>query len=634
VKKIITIVAAGIFAAGLTVIGSVVADEDSPAKVPIVTIPKDTLMLMLEKRLEQRFVPGEIIVKMQEATGTARIMSSATQSQFHLKVKQEKTSGGEIVYRIEPPNLRALSAGDYQKRTLETVEALRQKPGVEYAQPNYIYQIAATPNDPGYSLQWHYFNNGVGSGEAPGGINLPEVWLDNQGDPSVVVAVIDTGILKNHPDISGSSNLLPGYDMISDSFTANDGNGRDSDASDSGDAIAADECYPGSPAMPSSWHGSHVAGTIGVGKSNNNSGVAGVNWQVKVLPVRVLGKCGGTMADINDAIRWAAGIPVNGVPNNGNPAKVINLSLGGGIPCSSSPATQAAINDAVAHGATVVVAAGNDAQDAAGFVPAGCDNVVSVAASDRNGRLVTRYSNYGAKVDIMAPGGDVAADTDNDGNPDGVLSMVEGGYAFYNGTSMAAPHVAGVAALLLAANPALSPAQVESRLKSAAIPRNASQCPKPCGAGLLNAKVAQSEGYSLSVSAANIVLKEGDSTTLTATLLKQGNPEKDQTVSFSVGNSAIASIQPASGKTDAQGHTGTTVSAKQPGNTQITISFENAASAMTTVKVEEKGGALSWWYLLVLVCFAVMALLRRYTWVVDEGKLSSLRVPLASKSLP
>jgi hypothetical protein len=151
---------------------------------------------------------------------------------------------------------------------------------------------------------------------------------------------------------------------------------------------------------------------------------------------------------------------------------------------------------------------------------------------------------------------------------------------------------------------------------------------------LLNAKVAQSEGYSLSVSAANIVLKEGDSTTLTATLLKQGNPEKDQTVSFSVGNSAIASIQPASGKTDAQGHTGTTVSAKQPGNTQITISFENAASAMTTVKVEEKGGALSWWYLLVLACFAVMALLRRYTWVVDEGKLSSLRIPLASKSLP
>jgi len=608
-KKIITIVA--VFTAIFSFNG-VVADEESSTKLSIVSIPKDTVMLMLEKRLEQRFVPGEIIVKMEEATtGTPRIMSSATLSQFHLNIKQEKTSGGEIVYRIQPPNLRAMSAEDVQKRTLETVEALKQQPGVKYAQPNYIYQITATPNDPGYPLQWHYFNNGSGSGQAPGGINLPKVWQDNQGDPSVVVAVIDTGILKNHPDISGSSNMLSGYDMISDSFTANDGNGRDSDASDSGDAIAADECYPGSPAMPSSWHGSHVAGTIGVGKSNNNSGVAGVNWQVKVLPVRVLGKCGGTMADINDAIRWAAGISVNGVPNNSHPAKVINLSLGGAIPCSNSPATQAAINDAVAKGATVVVAAGNDAQDAAGFVPAGCDNVVSVAASDRTGRLVTRYSNYGSKVDIMAPGGDVAADTDNDGNPDGVLSIVEGGYAFYNGTSMAAPHVAGVAALLLASNPSLSPAQVESQIKAKAIPRDSTQCPKPCGAGLLNAEVAMNEGYALSVSASSLVLKEGESTALTATLLKQGNPEKDQTLLFSAGNSAVASIQPASGKTDLQGRAVTTVSAKQPGNTQITVSFNNQISATATVKVEEKAGALSWWYFVVLLVFAARARLRK-----------------------
>ena len=511
-----------------------------------------------------------------------------------------------------------MSVADVKQRTLDTVEALRQKPGVKYAQPNYIYQISATPNDPGYALQWHYFDNGSDSGEAPGGINLPTVWEDNQGNDSVVVAIIDTGILKTHPDISGSSNLLSGYDMITDSFTANDGNGRDGDATDSGDAITEDECYPGSPAVPSSWHGSHVAGTVGVGKTDNNSGVAGVNWRVKVLPVRALGKCGGTMVDINDAIRWAAGIAVNGVPDNSNPAKVINLSLGGAIPCSSSPATQAAINDAVAKGATVVVAAGNDAQDAAGFVPAGCDNVVSVAAADRNGRLVTRYSNYGAKVDIMAPGGDVSADTDNDGNPDGVLSMVQGGYAFYNGTSMAAPHVAGVAALLLASNPGLSPAQVESRLKSTAIPRSSSQCPKPCGAGLLNAKVARDEGYTLNLSIPSIALKEEESATLTATLQQRGNPAKNQTITFTVANGAIAAVQPTSDKTDAQGRVQTKVIAKQAGVTQLTVSFDNQISAVASVKVEEKeGGALSWWYLALLFGIAVRVQLRKYVKLVS-----------------
>jgi serine protease len=263
------------------------------------------------------------------------------------------------------------------------------------------------------------------------------------------------------------------------------------------------------------------------------------------------------------------------------------------------------------QGATVVVAAGNDAQDAAGFVPAGCDNVVSVAASDRNGRLVTRYSNFGAAVDVMAPGGDVAADIDSDGNPDGVLSMVEGGYAFYNDTSMAAQHVAGVAALLLATNPSLSPAQVESQLKAEAISRDSSQCPKPCGAGLLDAKVALSEGYTVSVSVPNIVLTKDKSTTLTATLIKQGNPQKGQTLLLTVTNSAVASVQPASGKTDAQGHMVTTVNANQPGTTQITVSFDNKVSATATVKVEEKAGALSWWYFVVLLLFAARARLRK-----------------------
>ena len=275
--------------------------------------------------------------------------------------------------------------------------------------------------------------------------------------------------------------------MISDTFIANDGDGRDANPTDPGDATVANECSRAHRPSEDSWHGTHVAGTVGVGNTDNSAGVAGANWQVTVVPVRVLGKCGGTISDINDAIRWAAGLPVPGVPANPDPAKVINMSLGGDGACSASPSTQSAINDAVAAGVTVVVAAGNNAADAANDMPASCDNVITVAASDYRGQLVTRYSNFGNTVEIMAPGGDVKRDDDGDGNPDGVLSMIDGGYAFYNGTSMAAPHVSGVAALLLAADPSLTPAQVLTTIQNNALPRSSTECPKPCGKGLLNA---------------------------------------------------------------------------------------------------------------------------------------------------
>ena len=318
------------------------------------------------------------------------------------------------------------------------------------------------------------------------------MWDRTAGSANVVVAVVDTGIVPNHPDIVGSPNLVAGIDMISDVAVANDGDGRDNDPTDPGDAVAADECFPGDSAQPASWHGTHVAGTIGAGRTNNNVGVAGINWDVKVQAVRVLGKCGGSTADINDGIRWAAGLHVPGVPDNPTKARVINMSLGSppGIPCSMSPSTQAAIDAAVAAGAVVVVAAGNDAVDAADVFPASCKNVITVAASDARGRLVTRYSNFGSVVTIMAPGGDVLQDSNGDGNNDGVLSLVHpsaGTYARYNGTSMAAPHVAGVAALYLALDPSLGPVMLSQRLKDSAIPRTSQDCPQPCGVGLLNA---------------------------------------------------------------------------------------------------------------------------------------------------
>jgi len=543
------------------------AQQSSPQSTPLKTVAMEPQAVekLLEKRLTLNYVPGEVVVKM-KPTAALRVMPSTELKRLNLEVKREQTSGSEIVYRLPPAMLSTLTKKDAGDRTLAAVKSLRARPDVEYAQPNYIFQITATPNDSGYPKQWHYFDNGSGANQAPGGINLPTAWETNKGSAAVVVAVIDTGILPNHEDISGSPNLVNGYDMISDPDIGNDGDGRDATATDPGDAIAANECYPGSPAQPNSWHGTHVAGTIGVGKTNNNLGVAGINWNVKVQPVRVLGKCGGTMVDINDAIRWAAGMPVPGVPNNPTPAKVINMSLGGASPCSASPATQAAINDAVAKGTTVV-------------------------GSDRRGYLATRYSNFGARVDIMAPGGDVRQDSDNDGNPDGVLSMVDGGYAYYNGTSMAAPHTAGVAALLLAEDSTRTPDQIRSLLKARAMTRTATQCPKPCGAGLLNAAATQpvppAPGVAITLSPPALSVEAGKSAEVSATVLHNGVADSGKNVAFVSSSTAVFSVTPTSTTTDTNGVAKATITAVTAGDAALQAESQGAR-ATAAVKVTPK----------------------------------------------
>jgi serine protease len=298
----------------------------------------------------------------------------------------------------------------------------------------------------------------------------------------VTVAVIDTGYVA-HSDLA--ANIVGGYDFIADTAVANDGNGRDSNPADPGDWTAAGECAAGDPAGTSSWHGTHVAGTIAA-VTNNSKGVAGVAYGAKVSPLRVLGKCGGYDSDIIDAITWASGGTVSGVPANTNVAKVINMSLGGGGACTS--ATQTAINAAVNRGTTVVVAAGNSNANAANYSPASCNNVISVAATNRAGSR-SYYSNFGSVVDIAAPGGETR--TVKSG---GILSTLNAGasapgsesYDYYQGTSMAAPHIAGLAALVKSANSALTPAQIESAIKtnSRALPGT---CSGGCGAGLADA---------------------------------------------------------------------------------------------------------------------------------------------------
>ncbi|ACB32616.1 peptidase S8 and S53 subtilisin kexin sedolisin [Leptothrix cholodnii SP-6] len=345
---------------------------------------------------------------------------------------------------------------------------------VEYAEPDRIMTIQLVPNDPSYASQWNLF-------EATAGLNLPAAW-DKSTGAGVVVAVLDTGV-RPHVDLAG--NLLAGYDFINDTTVANDGNGRDADAFDPGDWAAAGACGSGSAADSSSWHGTHVAGTIAA-LTHNARGVAGVAFGARVLPVRVLGRCGGYTSDIADGMVWAAGGSITGVPANPTPARVINLSLGGSGACGTT--TQNAINSARSRGAVVVVAAGNSAANAAGFSPAGCAGVVTVAAVGRSGARAS-YSNYGTVVDVAAPGGDGSSGIQSTLNA-GSSTPGADSYASYMGTSMATPHVAGVVALMLARNPALTPDEVEARLKSSAAARGFPVACSQCGSGLLDANRA------------------------------------------------------------------------------------------------------------------------------------------------
>jgi len=378
------------------------------------------------------------------------------------------TALGSQVLRLD----RRLSLVEAEQLARDIVAS---DPNVEYAEPDRIMRRTLTPNDPRYNEQWHYF-------EAAGGINAPPAW-DKSTGTGVVVAVIDTGY-RPHGDLA--ANILPGYDFISDTFVANDGGGRDSDASDPGDWINPSECGPGDPAAfeASSWHGTHVAGTIAA-RTNNSLGVAGVAFNARVIPARVLGKCGGFTSDIADAIIWTSGGVVPGVTTLANPAKVLSISLGGSGACGST--TQNAINSARSRGASVVVAAGNSNANAANFSPANCTGVVTVAAVGRNGGKAS-YSNFGATVEVAAPGGS--------GGANSVLSTLNAGtmgpgadsYALYNGTSMATPHVSGVVALMLSVKPTLTPDQVTSILQGTArtFPATCSQC----GSGIVNANAA------------------------------------------------------------------------------------------------------------------------------------------------
>lgn len=367
-------------------------------------------------------------------------------------------SSNPSVASVEPDLLRRSNA---RTRTAATSKVAQVAKAAQASD-----QVVA-PNDTLYPQQWNL--------HGPKGLAAPEAWKTTQG-AGVTVAVIDSGIVK-HPDLD--ANVLPGYDFITEPSIARDGNGRDSDPTDQGNWEEAGVCDADSEASESNWHGTHVAGSIAA-IMNNKRGIVGVAPSTKILPVRALGMCGGYDSDIADAMVWAAGGTVEGVPANSNPAKIINLSLGGEGTC---PATYSkAIAEVNKRGAILVVAAGNDGQDTSKVAPANCGGSIVVGATDQEGKR-SDFSNYGKIVDVSAPGSSIMSTVDL-----GTTVSTGAGYTEYDGTSMAAPQVAGVIALMKSVDPSLNAERAKQILKQSSKPLTCDV--NGCGSGIVNAASA------------------------------------------------------------------------------------------------------------------------------------------------
>lgn len=495
-------------------------------------------------KLRPNYLPKGLSVA-QISAELSRPFTAQTVSQIQVAAGVNMTemralSNGAHVFSIHgPPSKQAIN---------QAIARIAGLANVEYVEEDVILTAQAAPTDTYYTTGptgnpglWGMQPVSAVALPAPGGTgsygaDFETAWATITGT-GVVVAVVDTGITP-HVDIVGAGgtvsangNLVSsGYDFITDcrvrgtcaatTLTASATVSPSPNATDLGDFISqADSTTTGSfffglPVSNSSWHGTHVAGTVAA-IGNNNVGVIGGAYTAKILPVRVLGKGGGSTSDTSEAIRWAAGVSTIAT-NPPNPAKVIDLSLGGTGPCGITQ--QAAINAAVAAGAVVVVAAGNDSADVANSTPANCNNVISVAAIARDGSRAV-YSNFSSPttnttnpiyVTLAAQGGDQTypatfdpgiLSTLNTGTTTPVLTAAGSSYVYDEGTSMAAPHVAAAVALMKARNPALTPAQVKTILSA---PASLTVFPSfvagyatwdcalknNCGAGILNAKLA------------------------------------------------------------------------------------------------------------------------------------------------
>ncbi len=389
-----------------------------------------------------------------------------------VEVSAERRIGNVWVLRLGSPQPA--------DRLVELATLLETDAAVRYADPVLRrYAQAQAPNDPYYARQWNLT-------DPVSGIDIAGAWALQRGTAAMTIAVVDTGILP-HPDLAGK--LLPGYDFIADAQRARDGDGRDADPRDEGDWMASGECG-GYPAEDSTWHGTFVAGLIGA-TTDNGEGIAGIDANARIVPVRALGHCGGTDEDVFEAMLWAAGAPIDGVPPNANPAKVINLSLGGYGACARS--IQEAVDDALAHGAIVVAAAGNESDDVASFAPANCGGVITVGAHNRMGERAA-YSNFGRRIDISAPSGDGGGDDSTFSlSNDGTTVPGAASYRDGVGTSFSAPLVTGTVSLMLGRNPTLTAGRVLGILQGTTrnfVTGSPCRLGNLCGVGMLDAGLA------------------------------------------------------------------------------------------------------------------------------------------------
>lgn len=425
------------------------------------------------------FVPGDVVVKFRDdpKAGALSAMQapSLRAAALGLQAKAGNDHRRPQLMGLGAPQARMATFGalggvqplfkfsDPEKQlkfeTMQVIQALRQRSDVEYAEPNFIRRASAVPVDQFYPFQWHYPL-----------ISLPSAWDVSKGVATVTVAVVDTGVLLNHPDLMGQFSSDGGYDFIADDANSGDGEpGIDANPNDPGDSGGLGS---------SSFHGTHVAGTVAAATAfpptASSTGVAGVAPGVKIMPLRVLGQLGGTGYDVMQAVLYAAGLSNDsGITlSAAERADVINLSLGGG---GYSQMEQDAYTAARNQEVIIVAAAGNENSSVASY-PAAYAGVVSVSAIDINKQRAP-YSNFGATVDVAAPGGDTSVDLNGDGYVDGVLSpladdsgaLLDYNYTFYQGTSMATPHVAGVVALMKSVHSALTPVELDIELQNGTI---------------------------------------------------------------------------------------------------------------------------------------------------------------------
>lgn len=418
----------------------------------------------------------QIIVKWRSG---AKATLAAPAAQKSSKLSARSGLGMQHKRRSSIPNTdvfkldRRMSGGELQA----LLDRLNADPDVEYAVADKRRQIQQIPTDALAMDQWYFLS------VQPAATRTDKAWDLTTGSAATVVAVLDTGVRYEHPDLT--SKVLPGFDFVTDMLVANDGDGPDEDASDPGDWVESadrnDNIFRNCDTTASSWHGTRVASLIGAAANDGND-LVGAGWATRILPVRVLGKCGGFDSDIIDGMRWAAGLPVDGARENTTPAKIINMSLGGDDSCSD--AYQSAVDEIIAQGSLIVASVGNDGIPVG--TPANCRGVLGVSGIRHVGTKVG-YSNLGAGADIAAPAGNcvnpgptyttdapcvfampVAIDSGQTTPQSSTYSDPVNRPNF--GTSFSAPLVAGAAALMHSVNPRLTPSQFTTLLQESAAP--------------------------------------------------------------------------------------------------------------------------------------------------------------------